>query len=231
MKRIIKIIIAIIVLCLAILSPFIHNGYDMYKEALNETPIQEVVKSIKEKEDYANFSELPQTYINAVLAVEDRRFYIHSGVDVISIGRAIINDIKTLSLAEGGSTITQQLCKNIFFTQEKRFERKIAEMFMAVRLEKELKSKEEIFELYVNTSYFGGGCYTVKEAARYYYDKELDELNDNECIMLAGIPNAPSVYAPDVNPELAKQRQMQVIKKMVQCGYLKEEDVEKILQE
>lgn len=231
MKKLLKYFIVILLIVVAIVSPFIYNGYTMYKEALQETPLEVKIAQIKEKDGYATYDEIPIMYLNAVIAVEDRRFYTHRGVDPVSIGRAVINDIKTMSLAEGGSTITQQLCKNIYFTQEKKLERKVAEAFMAIELEKELKSKDEILELYANTSYFGGGCYTIKDAARYYYDKELDELTDSECIMLAGIPNAPAVYAPDVNPELAKQRQMQVINKMIQYGYLTQEKADEIIGE
>ena len=231
MKKLLKYFIVILLIVVAIVSPFIYNGYTMYKEALQETPLEVKIAQIKEKDGYATYDKIPIMYLNAVIAVEDRRFYTHRGVDPVSIGRAVINDIKTMSLAEGGSTITQQLCKNIYFTQEKKLERKVAEAFMAIELEKELKSKDEILELYANTSYFGGGCYTIKDAARYYYDKELDELTDSECIMLAGIPNAPAVYAPDVNPELAKQRQMQVINKMIQYGYLSQEKADEIIGE
>ena len=141
-----------------------------------------------------------------------------------------INDIKAMSFVEGGSTITQQLCKNIYFTQEKKLERKVAEVFMAFEVEKECE-KDEILELYINTSYFGNGYDTVKEASLGYFNKLPSELTDGECIMLAGIPNAPSVYAPNVNMDLAKQRQKQVITKMIECGYLTQEEADKIISE
>ena len=167
-------------------------------------------------------------YINAVISVEDHRFYQHGGLDIIAIGRAVINDIKAMSFVEGGSTITQQLAKNVYFTQEKKLERKIAEVFMAFDFEKALE-KSEILELYLNTSYFGDGYNTVKEASRGYFGKEPKDLTDGECIMLAGIPNAPSVYAPTQNMDLAKQRQKQVALKMVEYGYLTEKQMEDIL--
>ena len=135
-----------------------------------------------------------------------------------------------MSLAEGGSTITQQLAKNTYFTQKKEFTRKIAEIFMAFEFEKEC-SKEEIFELYVNTMYFGDGYYCVANASKGYFDKDVSEMNLYECTLLAGIPNAPSVYAPTKNPELARQRQAQVLNKMVKYNYLTQEDADKILNE
>lgn len=135
-----------------------------------------------------------------------------------------------MEFVEGGSTITQQLAKNIYFTQEKKITRKIAEVFMAFEIEKEY-DKNQILELYLNTSYFGDGYYTVKEACKGYFNKELKEMTDYECILLAGIPNAPSVYAPTKNPELAIQRQKQVMNKMVEYEYLTQEEANKILEQ
>ena len=182
----------------------------------------------EEKDNYKTIDELPKDYINAVIAVEDRRFYSHNGIDLISITRAILKDIKEMELVEGGSTITQQLAKNIYFTQRKELTRKIAEMFMAVEIENNC-TKDEIFELYVNTSYFGDGYYCVGDASEGYFDKEPIEMDLYESTLLAGIPNAPSVYAPTKNPELAKQRQAQVINKMVKYEYLSQEEADKLL--
>ena len=128
----------------------------------------------------------------------------------------------------GGSTITQQLAKNIYFTQEKKMTRKIAEAFMAFKIESSY-DKDEILELYLNTSYFGDGYYTAKEACEGYFNKELNEMTDYEAILLAGIPNAPSVYAPTKNPELAKKRQKQVMDRMVKYKILTEEEGQRIL--
>ena len=200
----------------------------MYKTAIEETPLEEKVEEIREKENYTTIEEMPQMYINAVISVEDKRFFTHPGIDIIAIGRAALNDIKAMSFVEGGSTITQQLAKNIYFTQEKKITRKIAEVFMAFDIEKAY-DKNEILELYLNTSYFGDGYYTVKEASRGYFGKEPMEMDDYECIMLAGIPNAPSVYAPTKNLDLAKQRQRQVAEKMIANGYLTEEEAEIVL--
>ena len=134
----------------------------------------------------------------------------------------------TFELREGGSSITQQVAKNVYFTQEKTALRKIAEVFMALEIEKNY-DKDEILELYLNTSYFGDGYYTIKDACKGYFDKELMQMTDYEAILLAGIPNAPSVYAPTKNPDLAKQRQMQVMEKMIKYGYLTEKEAENIL--
>lgn len=228
MKKFVKFLIILILILTSLGLLIIGNGYNMYKEAIQEMPIQEKVEEIRKKENYTKLSELPQIYINAVISVEDHRFYEHNGIDVIAIGRAIINDIKAMSFVEGGSTITQQIAKNEYFTQEKKITRKVAEVFVAFELEKQY-TKNEILELYINTIYFGNGYYNIKDAAKGYFGKSITNLSDSECIMLAGIPNAPSVYAPTQNPELAKQRQKQVAEKMVKYGYLTEEEKDKIL--
>lgn len=227
MKLIKKLVIFILLGLIITIGIYTAIGYDMYKKALAEEPINEKIAEIKSKKNYTTFEELPQTYIDAVIAVEDHRFHKHNGVDIFGIVRAIINDIRMWELREGGSTITQQLAKNIYFTQSRELTRKIAETFMALKIEKEC-SKVEIFELYVNTSYFGDGYYCIGDASQGYFDKEPIDMNDYESTLLAGIPNAPSVYAPTNNLDLALQRQKQVINRMVECEYLSQEEAEEI---
>ena len=230
MKTFLKIVLLVSLVIISIGLLAVGNGYNMYKEAIEEIPLDQKVEEIKSKENYVSLSELPQIYLNAVISIEDHRFYKHNGIDIIAIGRALINDIKAMSFVEGGSTITQQIAKNEYFTQEKKITRKIAEVFMAFEIEKNY-NKDEILEMYINTLYFGNGYYNIKDAAKGYFEKDLDELTDGEWIMLAGIPNAPSVYAPNVNPDLAKQRQKQVIEKMIKYEYLTENEADKILEE
>lgn len=223
--RILLILLTVLAL-LAII--FLSRGYSLYQKAVQQKPLAAAVEEIRDKEDYTPLAALPQTYLDAVVSAEDCRFYQHKGIDLISIGRAAIHDIQTLSLEEGGSTITQQLAKNLYFTQEKDFSRKFAEMFLAFDLERNY-SKNEILELYVNTIYFGDGYYSVKEASQGYFGKFPSEMNQQECTLLAGIPNAPSVYAPTKNPDLAAQRQKQVLDKMVDNGKLTEQEAEDLL--
>lgn len=230
MKIFLKVILLLILIGISIGLLLIGKGYDMYKEAIQETPLEEKVEEIKSKANYTKISELPQMYLDAVISVEDHRFYKHSGIDVIAIGRAIINDIKAMDFVEGGSTITQQIAKNEYFTQEKKITRKIAEVFMAYEIEKNYL-KDEILELYINTIYFGNGYYNIKDACEGYFGKSPNEMTEGECIMLAGIPNAPSVYNPKENPKLAKERQKQVADKMVEYGYLSKEKEDEILEE
>lgn len=227
MKTFLKIILVIFIVCFSIGIFAVGSGYDMYKEALDNMPLSQKIDEIKSDENYTSIDNLPKIYLDAVVAVEDHRFYNHPGIDIIAIGRAAINDIKAMKLVEGGSTITQQLSKNIYFTQEKSFIRKIAEVFMAFNIERNY-SKDEILELYVNTSYFGDGYTGVREASLGYFGKEPQNLSDSESVMLAGIPNSPSNYSPTKNPELAKERQKQVLDRMVKYGYMSREEANKI---
>lgn len=237
MKKIIKgffkllfSLVSIVLVLLLIAGAFFGiKGYNMYRDAVEKTPISEKVESIRGMEGFTEYEELPKIYVDAVISVEDKRFWSHGGIDVLAIGRAMWNDLQTMSFAEGGSTITQQIAKNEYFTQEKKLERKFAEIFLALELEADY-SKQEIFELYVNTIYFGSGYYGIHDAAQGYYGKEPSELSDYEAVMLAGLPNAPSAYSPDSSPELAKQRMKQVLNRMVDCGKMTEEKADKLLE-
>lgn len=202
----------------------------MYKNALDDKPLEEMVQEIRSQKSYTKISNIPDIYKDAVIAVEDHRYYDHKGIDIIAIGRALLNDIRARELIEGGSTITQQLAKNMYFTQDKTLTRKIAEVFMAKKIESNY-NKEEILELYVNYIYYGSGYYDIKSASLGYFDKEPQDLTEGESIMLAGIPNAPSVYNPKVSPRLARERQKQVIDKMIKYGKLSEGKADEILSE
>lgn len=186
------------------------------------------LQQLREQEDYTKIDDMPQIYLKAVVSVEDHRFYKHFGIDVISIGRAFVNDIKQMKFVEGGSTNTQQLAKNIYFTQDKKILRKVAEIFMAFSIESNY-NKDEILELYLNTSYFGNGFYSVKSASLGYFNKLPKDMNDSESIMLAGIPNAPSLYNPIQNKNLAIERLRQVINKMIKYGNIDKVEAEKII--
>ena len=229
MKVIKKIIIFIVLIILFVGVALTYQGYQMYKEALEKISVKDKVAELQAQENYTKFEDLPEFYLDAVVAVEDRRFYEHGALDYIGIARAIWTNIKALELKEGGSSITQQVAKNVYFTQEKTALRKIAEIFMAFEIERNC-DKDTILEIYVNTSYFGSGYDGIKEAANGYYDKEPIEMNKYECSMMAGVPNAPSVYAPTKNPDLASQRQRQVLEKMVRYDYITQEEMNEILE-
>lgn len=173
-----------------------------------------------EKGIFVPLSSIPGHLKNAVIAVEDSRFWQHKGIDYIGIGRALIKDMVHMSLKEGGSTITQQLAKIIFLTPEKTIQRKIKEAQLAIRLEKEL-TKNEILELYLNRAYFGHGAYGVEMASRLYFGKSVSQINLPEAALLAGLLKAPNAYSPYNNLLSAKQRQEIVLARMQEEGYLK----------
>ena len=175
-----------------------------------------------------SLDQIPVSLQHAVVAIEDERFYEHNGIDVRGIARAGMKAITTGNFSEGASTITQQLVKNMYYDQNKTFARKAAEAWTALYVERQL-SKEEILELYINTIYFGDGYYGLKEASRGYFGKEPQELTDSEAVLLAGIPNAPSAYAPSRHADLALQREKQVLAAMVKYGYLEQSETDSLL--
>lgn len=221
------ILLSAVILIVAVGGFYGVKGYSAFKKALDEEPLEQKVASVQNMASYTTLEQMPEIYPRTVIAAEDHRFYKHQGVDVLGLLRAIWNNIRLGELREGGSTITQQLAKNLYFSNARSAERKIAEAFMARELEKNLE-KDEILELYINVIYYGGGQYCLYDAAQFYLDKTPMELTDGECALLAGLPNAPSAYAPHVHPELAEQRRQQVIDKMVRYGVVDEEQAQAI---
>lgn len=224
--RFIRRLFSLVLLAAVLMAGYVvYSGFSMYKDVTGETPVSEKIEEIRAKEHYTEYKDLTETYINAVISGEDKRFRKHGGFDIISTGRAVVHNIKAGELEQGGSTITQQLARNMYFEQDKNLARKVAEVFIAVEIEKEY-DKDEILELYVNTIYFGSGYYSVYDASMGYFGKTPSQLSGYEATMLAGIPNAPSVYDLNVNPELAEQRRQQIISCMVEEGYIKEGEIE-----
>ena len=229
MIKLVKRIIFFALLLVVIVVGFqIKGGYDKYREILEKKSLETVITELKEKKNYTKYEDVPEIYFKALVAVEDRRFYKHNGFDIIGTGRAIYNDIKAKKLLEGGSTISQQLAKNLYFPQDDTLERKIAEVFMALKIEREY-TKEEILEFYVNGIYYGSGYYSVYDASQGYFGKEPKDMTDYECTLLVGIPNAPSVYSLNVRPDLAKERQEKVVECMVEVEYITEDEGNNIL--
>jgi len=180
-----------------------------------------------EKGVYVPFKRIPKYMVNALLATEDPRFFQHTGIDYRGILRAALKNIIEVRVAQGGSTITQQLTKVVFLSPERKIKRKIKEIILARRLEKEL-SKEDILELYLNKVYFGHGAYGVQMASKTYFGKNIWEVNQAEAALLAGLPKSPTAYSPYSDIDLTKLRQWHVLKRMVAEGYLTEEQSKKI---
>ena len=230
MKTIKRLLWLILIVLVIVAGVQIKGGYDKYQQALADIPLNEVLEELQNKDNYTQYEDVPEIYYKALVAVEDRRFYKHNGFDIIGSARAIYNDIKAWELLEGGSTISQQLVKNLYFPQDNTLRRKIAEIFMAMKIEREYE-KEDVLEFYVNGIYYGSGYYSIYDASVGYFDKEPKEMTDYECTLLVGIPNAPSVYSLNNRPDLARQRQKKVIDCMVEVEYITEDEGKEILGE
>ena len=229
MKLIKKLIFLLLIAIVIIFSVVALNGKKMYDEKISKTSLQDTVAKIESNKNYVKLEDLPDNYKNAVIAVEDHRFRKHGAIDLIAIGRALWINVTHFELREGGSTITQQVAKNIFFiSEDDAYTRKSAEIFAAFDLEKNY-SKDKILELYVNTIYFGDGYYGIKEACNGYLNIEPSKMTLYDCTMMAGIPNAPSVYNPTANSNLTRSRQKKVISDMVEYGYLTQDQANKLL--
>ena len=175
-------------------------------------------------------SQIPKDLQNAFIAVEDARFYEHSGIDPRGILRALWANISGGGVSEGGSTITQQLAKNAYLTPERTLKRKIQEMFLALQLEREY-TKQEILEFYLNQIYFGQGAYGVEAAAKTYFGKDVSALTLNECAMLAGIPKSPNYYSPFNNLEAARARRATVLEQMAKYHYISDSEASRLKKE
>ncbi len=192
----------------------------------------ELIANIFDKENriYATYDEIPPHVIEALLAIEDTLFFEHHGINFDAIFRAIIKDIKARKFVEGASTLTQQLVKNTVLSREKKIERKIKEILLALKLESEL-SKEEILERYLNQIYFGHGYYGIKTAALGYFHKSLKDLTLKEAAMLVGLPRAPSFYDPTKNLEASLERANRVLSRLHQLGWITDREFAKAIKE
>lgn len=183
-----------------------------------------------EKRSMVPLEDIPVDLQNAVVAMEDRDFFTHPGFSVKGIIRAILHDVLTGRAKQGASTLTQQLSRGVFLTQEKKIIRKIREIILAIQIEHQF-SKREILQLYLNEIYLGSGAYGVKAAAKKYFDKDLSELTTGEAALIVGLIPAPGRYNPFANPALSRQRRNLVLDVMHQQNYISKEELEKAKQE
>ena len=199
MKFFKRLLLIILLAILLVGSIIFFNGYKLYKTTLDSKSLTDKISEIKNNNSYVSYDKVPDYYLNAIIAVEN--FNIE----------------------------TPKTKENLYFiTEDNVISRKIAEILVAIDLEKNY-SKDQILEFYINTIYFGEGYYGIKQASNGYYDKDPIDLTLNEATILAGVPNAPSVYAPTVNPDLAKNRQGKVIRSMVEYNYLSQDEADKIV--
>jgi penicillin-binding protein 1A len=176
------------------------------------------------KGEIIDVKDLPPHVINAVLAIEDRRFYDHFGMDLKGIARAFVVNVTRGGFVQGGSTLTQQLAKNLFLSRERTIKRKVQELMLAFQLEREL-TKDEILSAYLNRVYLGAGAYGIDAAARVYFNKSAKDLNLKQAATIAGLLKAPSRFSPSSNPQRAAERTKTVLRAMVEAGYATEEEI------
>jgi monofunctional glycosyltransferase len=216
-------------LLLAVLFLALYAGFYYYYERVFPiaTVLDEYVHQDVEQNHgiYVPLSEIPETLQQAVICTEDRRFDTDPGIDPIGIARSLFVDVKTQEYAEGGSTITQQLIRNVLLTQQQTISRKVKEIILSVAAYQHV-SKAQILEYYLNDVYFGSGAYGVQKAALTYFGKPLSELNQSQLTMVAGLPNAPSVINPFASLDGAKQRQRVVLDNLVQTGFITQEQAD-----
>ena len=210
-KLLFRLLLLIFIFLLITFILVIGLSYLKYRTAINELSLDDAINTVRAKENYTKFEDISKDYVDAVVAVEDHRFYEHKGVDLISLAHSMYVNFRSKSMDYGASTITQQLARNMYFTQEKSPFRKIAEIFVANDIEKKY-SKEDILELYFNIIYFGNGYYGIYDASYGFFNKSPKDLTYYEATYLAGLPNAPSIYSQD--KELAEQRRLQVVNAM-----------------
>ena len=194
-KLLFKMIIILLVIITGFCGYYGYLGYQIYQDKIQEQSLSERVNQLKSKEDYVTLDQISPIYKEAVLESEDRRFYQHGPVDYYGLARAMLTNLTTFSFKEGGSTITQQLSKNLCLSFEKDLSRKFAEVFIARDLEK-MYNKDEILEMYLNITYLGEGNYGIQAASQYYYHIDAIDLNKQQCDILVKTLKRPSVYNP-----------------------------------
>lgn len=229
MKLVRKLLVLLLILALCFGGVVLGMGYQRYKSAKDEISLEDKVNEVMENPDFVSYDQISADFLNAVVAIEDRRFYTRDGVDLIAIARALWTNMTAKELKEGGSTITQQVAKNLYFDNKPSVTRKIAEIFFLYDLERDY-TKEEILAIYVNIIYYGDGHYGVKQASQGYFHASPDQLTLSQASLLAGLPQSPSRFQLSDGSSLAIQRQKSVLQAMEVSGFIQEEQINQALQ-
>ena len=228
MKIIGKIIKWTFIACLGFVCILFGRGYLSYHKLMQEQNVQERVAEIQSDPQDVPYAYLPDSLVKATVSIEDHRFFEHGGIDYIGLSRALVSWFIPDMIDSGGSTITQQLAKNMYSMFESSLDRKTVEFFIAKDLERQY-SKEDIFELYVNVINYGDDNIGIYEASHGYFQKRVSDLNVFETTLLAGIPQSPANYQLSNHYEEALHRQKLVINRMVENEYLTPEEAQAIL--
>ena len=225
MKKFVKFIFKLLlILVIAFVGIFFGKGYWGYLELTSSKSVDQAVSEVTSSPYFVGYDNISPELIRATVAIEDRRFYDHSGVDYIGLVRAAVSQFDNDLLKSGGSTITQQLAKNLYGMFDGSWNRKSTEFFIARYLEKHY-SKNEILALYVNVINYGNNYMGIYEASMGYFDTDPEDLTIAQSSLLAGIPQSPNNYELVYHFAQAKQKQYAVLKAMAECGYISESDI------
>lgn len=226
-----KVFQCLLIIILAVLiggvGLFFGKGYLSYKELTQETSVETLVHQVESNEHFVAYDDLPQDLLHATVAIEDRRFYSHGGIDYIGLARGVMSQFDSNLLRSGGSTITQQLAKNLYAKFESGLDWKATEFYVAKYLEKHY-TKDEILTLYVNVINYGNNFTGIYEASMGYFQIEPSQLSIEQCTLLAGIPQSPSNYELFNHYDQAKKKQYSVLQAMSECGYISSDEVSAI---
>lgn len=233
MKKILHIFLVVVAVLSIGIASLAFYGYIQFQRFSAQTgSLTTLVEQLESSDAYVDYHDLPNTLVRATVSIEDHRFFEHDGVDTIGLIRALLSQINENLVKSGGSTITQQLAKNLYGQYDSNLSWKMAEFFFARELESHY-SKSEIFALYVSVINYGNGYTGIKQASEGYFGKEPADLSDAQCTILAGIPQVPSKYAliSTENVEAAKKRQKLVLAAMVEYKYLNQTQADEIYAE
>ena len=230
-KKLLSIIAVLLLLITGVSAALLRQGYRCYRQEVENLPIHQAVEAYTSKNEYVSFDDIDPDFVNAVICVEDKRFFTRRGYDVIALFRALYHNLLAKDLIEGGSTIGEQIAKNLYLDgYVEGLEEKIAEIFLMNDLEREY-SKKELFALYANMNYYGDGYWGIHDACKGYYDQSPSDLSLAKAAILAGIPNAPAIYQLSDGYEKAKERQAWVLQTMVNNDYISSLEAEEAKKE
>ena len=224
-KKLFRIFLFLLLILGVVLVTLFGQGYFRYERETEVMPLDKAVEAYTGKDDYVPYDQIDQDFVHAVVSVEDKRFFERKGYDLIALCRALYHNFLAKDFIEGGSTISEQIAKNLYLGGFiNGLEEKTAGIFLMMALEQKY-SKEELFALYANMNYYGDGYWGIGEAAEGYYGCSADDLSLGQAAILAGIPNAPAIYQLSDGYEQAKERQAWVLQTMVNNNYISEEEM------
>lgn len=232
LKRIIKIAVCLLLLASVVGSAvLLYRGHQSYEDLINKQPLDSLIQQIQTKEDYVSYEDISPYLIDATISIEDKNFFVHHGVDIAGVARAVLSNLFGIGDPSGGSTISQQLCKNLYsLFYDTSITRKITEAFLTYELEGKYE-KKEILELYLNVINYGDGYIGIKQASLGYFGKLPKDLTLDEASLLAGIPQSPNNYQLSNHYTEAKEKQKLVLEAMVEEKKIEEEEMLKITEE